>query len=170
MKNKVKLLCFLSMSVAAAMILSYVESFVFLGIPGVKLGLPNIFIIVILYRIDVPHAAAVSLVRCVLTALTFGSIISLWYSLAGAVLSLFVMAVLRRTGIFSSLGVSVAGAISHNAAQIAVAIAVTGVSEIVSYLPFLCISGIIAGILIGIAAGIMIQRIPEGIADRKSYK
>lgn len=170
MKHSIRLLSLLSMSVAAAMILSYVESLVPLGFPGVKLGLPNIFIIFILYRIGVPHAAGVSFVRCVLTALTFGSVMSLWYSLAGAALSFFVMILIRRTDIFSSLGVSVAGAVAHNMAQIAVAIAVTGVSQIVSYLPFLCISGIAAGTLIGIAANILIQRIPKRITDGKGYK
>lgn len=169
-KTNVKVLSLLAMSVAGAMILSYIESFIYLGIPGVKLGLPNIFIIFILYRIGVPQAASVSLVRCLLTALTFGSVLSLWYSLAGAILSLILMTVMKKTSFFSNVGVSVVGAISHNAAQIAVAVAVTGVSEIVSYLPFLCISGVIAGIFIGVAAGIMIQRIPERFTDRKNYK
>lgn len=162
-KNNIRLLCLLSMSVAAAMILSYVESFVHLGIPGVKPGLPNIFIIFVLYRIGAPQAAVVSLVRCILTALLFGSVMSLWYSLAGAALSLALMALLRRTGVFSSMGVSVAGAVSHNAAQIAVAVLVTGVGQIVSYLPVLCISGVIAGIIVGVCAGVLIKRVPDTV-------
>lgn len=162
-RSKTKLLSVLSMAVAAAMILSYVESFVHLGIPGVKPGLPNIFIIFILYRIGTPQAAAVSLVRCILTALFFGSVMSLWYSLAGAALSLVLMSLLKLKNVFSPMGVSVVGAVSHNAAQIAVAVLVTGVGQIVSYLPILCISGIAAGVFTGIAAGAMIKRIPAGI-------
>lgn len=164
-KINIRLLSLLAMSVAAAMILSYVESFIHLGVPGIKPGLPNIFIIFILYRTGTPRAASVSFVRCVLTAITFGSIMSLWYSLAGAALSLIVMTLLRRTGIFSPLGVSVAGALSHNAAQIAVAVAVTGVSQIAAYLPVLCISGTVAGVLVGVAADIMIKRVPKKLTD-----
>ena len=118
------------MAAAAAMLLSYVESFFSLGIPGLKVGLPNIFIVCILYLFGPLEAGTVSAVRCVLTALLFGSMMSLWYSLAGAALSLTVMTVMKKTDKFSTVGVSVAGGISHNAAQIFVAIAVTGTEQI----------------------------------------
>lgn len=156
------------MYTAAAMMLSYVESFVYLGVPGVKLGLANIFIIFILYRSGLPQAAAISAVRCVLSALLFSSIVSLWYSLAGAALSLTVMCILRKIKIFSPMGVSVAGAVSHNAAQIAVAVVLTEVGQIAALLPVLIISGTVAGTVIGIAAAQMIKRVPEKFTPTKT--
>ena len=158
-KKETKKIAILGMAAAAAMILSYVESFFSLGIPGLKIGLPNIFIVCILYLYGVWDAAAVSAVRCVLTAFLFGSMMSFWYSIAGAILSLTVMALLRRTDRFSPVAVSVAGGVSHNLAQIAVAIAVTGTEQIAYYLPVLVLSGIAAGTVIGIAAGIVVKRV-----------
>lgn len=95
---------------AAAMILSYVESLLpSVGIPGVKMGLANIAVIFALYRLGWRLAAWISLVRVVTVTLLFGTVAALAYSLAGAVLSLLVMGVLRRTERFSPMGVSVAG-------------------------------------------------------------
>ncbi len=159
MKKETKKIAILGMAAAAAMILSYVESFFSLGIPGLKIGLPNIFIVCILYLYGVWDAAAVSVVRCVLTALLFGSMMSFWYSIAGAFLSLAVMALLRRTDKFSATAVSIAGGVSHNIAQILVAIAVTGTEQIAYYLPVLILGGIAAGAVIGIASGIVVKRV-----------
>ncbi len=159
MNNKAKKTAILGMAAAAAMILSYVESFFSLGIPGLKIGLPNVFIVCVLYLYGVWDAAAVSAVRCVLTALLFGSMMSFWYSIAGTILSLTVMALLRRTDRFSPVAVSVAGGVSHNLAQIGVAIAVTGTEQIAYYLPVLVLGGIAAGTVIGIAAGIIVKRV-----------
>lgn len=97
-------LCVLGMTVAAAMMLSYAESFIHFGLAGIKPGLANIFVIFILYRMGAGYAAAVSLVRCTLTALLFGSILSLWYSAAGAALSLAVMLLLKKNGQVFSAG------------------------------------------------------------------
>ena len=98
------------------------------------------------------EAAAVSIVRVLLVSLLFGSIPAMIYSIAGATLSLIVMVLLKRTDTFSSVGVSVAGGVSHNAGQIAVAAFMLGSKEIAYYLPVLIISGIIAGIIEGCAA------------------
>lgn len=156
--KKIKKLALLGMCCAAAMILSYVESFVSFGVPGLKAGLPNIITVFLMYKYGWKEAAAVSLVRCVLTALLFGSVMSLAYSIAGGVLSIAVMAVLKRIDRFSPLGVSVAGGITHNAGQIIVAIAVTGVEEIAYYMPVLAVGGTLAGLIIGIAGAVMIKR------------
>ena len=100
------------------MILSYVESFISFGVPGLKVGLPNIVTVFLLYKIGWKETAVVSLLRCVLTALLFGTVMSLAYSIAGAILSLAVMALLKKWNKFSEVGVSIAGGITHNAGQI----------------------------------------------------
>ena len=106
----------LAMLTAVALILSYVESLLpSVGIPGVKMGLANIAVIFALFRFGWKEAAALSLVRVVLVSLLFGSVGAMLYSLAGAVLSLAVMALLRRIDRFSTVGVSVAGGVAHNA-------------------------------------------------------
>lgn len=158
MNNNVKKTAILGAATAAAMILSYVESLFSFGIPGLKIGLPNIFIVCILYMYGTASAATVSAVRCVLTALLFGSVMSFWYSIAGAVLSLTVMAVLKKLDKFSTVGVSIAGGVSHNAAQIMVAIAVTGIKQIGYYLPVLIIGGTVAGAVIGIVAAAVTKK------------
>lgn len=150
------------MLTAVAMILSYVESLLpSVGIPGVKMGLANIAVIFALFRFGWKAAAALSLVRVVLVSLLFGSVGAMLYSLAGAVLSLAVMALLRRTDRFSTLGVSVAGGVAHNAGQILMAMLILQTRQLLGYLPVLAVAGIGGGILTGLAAALLIRRIPE---------
>ncbi|MBQ3527234.1 MAG: Gx transporter family protein [Clostridia bacterium] len=158
---KTKKLALLGMCCAAAMILSYVESFISFGVPGLKVGLPNIVMVFLLYRLGWKETAAVSLLRCVLTSLLFGTVMSLAYSIAGAVLSLTVMTLLKKSDKFSEVGVSIAGGITHNAGQIAVAIAVTGVEEIAYYMPVLAVGGTLAGLVIGVAGAMIIKRLKK---------
>ena len=147
---------------ALAMALSWLESLVPLaGVvpPGVKLGLTNLVVIFALYRMSLRDAAVISLIRVVLVAFTFGNSYSFAYSLAGAALSLAVMALLKRSGKFSLLGVSVAGAVSHNIAQVLVAMAVLETSRLAWYLPVLLVSGIAAGVCVGAAGALIVKRI-----------
>lgn len=161
-KETAKKTAIVGMAASATMILSYVESFFYLGIPGLKIGLPNVFIVCILYLYGIRSAAAVSLVRCILTAVLFGSVMSLWYSLAGASLSLTLMWLMKRSDKFSPMGVSIVGGVSHNAAQLAVAVAVTGVRQIgYYYLPLLTFGGVVAGAVVGIAAGALTERVKK---------
>ena len=130
------------MLTAVAMILSYVESLLpQIGIPGVKMGLANIAVIFALFRFGWKEAAALSLVRVVLVSLLFGSVGAMLYSLAGAVLSLAVMALLRRIDRFSTVGVSVAGGVAHNAGQILMAMLILQTKQLLVYLPVLAVSG-----------------------------
>ncbi len=147
--------------VALAMVLSWLESMVPLSAaaPGVKLGLTNLVVIFALYRMGLFDAAVISLIRVLLVSFTFGNAYSFAYSLAGAVLSLAVMALLKRTGRFSILGVSVAGGVSHNIGQILVAMAVLGTGRIAWYLPALLISGTVAGVCIGAVGGLVTSRV-----------
>ena len=147
--------------IALALALSYAESLLPpLGVPGVKLGLPNLAVVFALYRLGWRDACVISLARAALAALLFGNGAALVYSAAGAVLSLAVMGLLKKTDQFSSVGVSVAGGVAHNAGQILVAMALLETSRLAWYLPVLWISGTVAGVLIGIVSGILVERIP----------
>lgn len=160
--KKTKRLVLLAMLTAVAMILSYVESLLpSVGIPGVKMGLANIAVIFALFRFGWKEAAALSLVRVVLVSLLFGSVGAMLYSLAGAVLSLAVMALLRRIDRFSTVGISIAGGVAHNAGQILMAMLILQTKQLLGYLPVLAVSGIAGGVLTGLAAALLIRRIPE---------
>ena len=147
---------------ALALVLSWAESLLPpLGAPGVKLGLPNLAIVFALYRLGWRDACIISLVRVFLVFLLFGNGAALAYSVAGAALSLSLMGLLKKTGKFSSVGVSVAGGVAHNAGQILVAMALLETSRLAWYLPVLWVSGTIAGVLVGLVSGELVRRVPE---------
>lgn len=146
---------------ALALVLSWVESLLPpLWVPGVKLGLPNLAIVFALYRLGLKDACAISLARVVLVTLLFGNGAALAYSVAGAALSLSLMGPLKKTGKFSCVGVSVAGGVAHNAGQILVAMALLETARLAWYLPVLWVSGTVAGVLIGIVSGVLVERVP----------
>lgn len=157
---KTRKLTTLGLSVALALILSYVESLLppLMAVPGVKMGLPNIVILFLLYRYGWKEAAAVSGIRLLLTATLFTGFAAFFYGLAGAALSLLGSALLKRSGSFSPLGVSVAGGVLHNLGQIAVAALILDSGYIFAYLPVLLLSGTVAGALVGLLAGVLIRR------------
>ena len=158
---KTKKLTVMALTTALAMIISFVESQIpaFVAVPGVKMGLANIAVVFALYKLGWKEAVAVSLVRVVLVSMLFGSIASLFYSLAGAVLSLAGMGLLKKGGRFTEIVVSVAGGILHNIGQIAMASIILETDALRYYLPFLLLSGIVAGVVIGVVSPIMVRRI-----------
>ena len=158
---KTKKLVTLAVTISVAMILSFVESRIpaFVAIPGVKVGLANIAVIFALYKIGWREAISVSVIRVLLVALLFGSVVSLAYSIAGAVISLSLMILLKKLGIFTEVAVSVVGGITHNIGQILIAFLLLETSVVFYYLPFLLVSGVIAGIAVGIASALLIKRI-----------
>ena len=161
MQRSAKKIAFLGVSVSLALILAYVESLlppIYAAVPGVKMGLPNIVIIFILYRFGVKEAAAVSFVRIVAASLLFGSTVTFAYSMAGGVLSLVAMAILRRLDLLSAVGVSVAGGVLHNVGQILTAILLLGRVEIGYYLVVLAITGVISGVIVGLCGSLVIKR------------
>ena len=160
MKNTKKLAA-LAVTVALAMVLSFLESRIpaFVAIPGIKVGLANIAVIFTLYKFGTRDAAVVSVIRVLLVSLLFGTTVSLWYSLAGATLSFILMLVLKKLTPLSVVTVSVVGGISHNVAQIGVACLLLETNVIMYYLPFLLLSGVIAGIAVGIASALLIKRV-----------
>ena len=158
---KTQKLTVMALTTTIALVLSFIESQIpaFVAVPGVKMGLANIAIVYALYRLGWKEAAIISLIRVVLVSLLFGSAASFLYSLAGAVLSLLGMALLKKTGKFTEIVVSVAGGVLHNIGQIAMASIILETDALRYYLPFLLVSGILAGVVIGLISGILIRRI-----------
>ena len=152
---------FYGMFLALALVAGYIEQLipVNLGVPGVKLGLANIVTMLLLYIAGVPAACLISALRLLLSGFLFGSGFAMVYSAAGAAMSMLVMAFLKKTKKFSSVGVSVAGGIFHNVGQIIVAMLVLETKALAYYLPILILSGLAAGILIGILSGILTKRL-----------
>lgn len=161
MPSPAKKLSFGGVMIALAAIFSYVENLfpISLGVPGVKLGLANIVTLFALYVSGLPAAAAVSLLRVTLVSFMFGNPASALYSLAGAIASLLTMAALKKSGRFSILGVSMAGGVVHPAAQLLVAMKISGTASLLAYLPVLIVAGLIAGFLMGLAAHETVSRI-----------
>ena len=158
MKNRA---AYFGVFTALALILSYVELLIPInyGIPGAKLGLANLVIVVVLYRNGWREALLLSVVRIVLAGFMFTNLFSILYSLAGGILSLGVMSLLKWKNIFSVTGVSIAGGVSHNVGQLLVAMAVVETYQVGWYLPALLIAGVLTGLLIGILSAGMLKRI-----------
>ena len=153
-RHLIKRLAYLGVCTSIALVLAWVESLIpplYAAIPGIKLGLPNIAILFILYRYSVWDAAAVSFVRIVIVALLFGNPMTFAYSLAGAALSLLGMALLKRVRFFSTVGVSVVGAVFHNIGQLLVASLLLGTPGLMFYAFVLMIAAVITGTLTGLA-------------------
>lgn len=160
MHNKTRILTLLGVSAAIAMILSYIEFLLpplFSAVPGIKMGLANVIIIFLLYKLDFKSALAVSLVRVCLASLLFGTALTFLYSLSGALLSLASMLLAKRLGWFSTVGVSMLGGVSHNLGQIAVAMLVLRTREIGYYMAVLAVSGTLAGVFVGLTAAFLIK-------------
>ena len=146
---------------ALALIFSYVEAIIpySSALPGIKLGIANVVTLVALYKFGVKDAIAVSVIRIVIAGLLFNGLFGMIYSLAGATLSLAGMIALKRTGLFSVTGVSMAAGVLHNMGQLIIASALIEDLRIFFYFPVLMFSGIVAGILVGIASTIIIKSI-----------
>ncbi len=156
------------MMVALAFILSYVEHLIpfNFGIPGIKLGLANLVVVLALYTLDLRDAFVIAVIRILLTGLTFGGLFSMLYSLAGGLLSFLLMAVLSRRNLFGTIGVSICGGVTHNAGQLLVAMCVLETGNVWYYFPVLLLSGAITGTLIGLMGGLMVKRL-QGYLEKK---
>ncbi len=159
--SKIKKITFLSIFVAFSIVLSYVEMLlppIWSAVPGIKVGLPNVIIIFILYKLSFKHAVITSLIRVFAVALLFGNVLTLSYSLAGAVLSLTIMFLLKKTALFSMVGVSIAGGVVHNLGQIIVAMLVMQTKQIGYYMLVLAVTGVLAGIVVGLLGALLLKR------------
>lgn len=164
MSKKAKKVAFLGVLTSVALVLSYLESIlppIWAAVPGIKIGLPNVVIVFLLYRYGVKEAAIVSLIRVFIVALLFGNVMTLAYSVAGALLSIVLMAICKKIKVFSVVGTSIVGGIAHNLGQIIVAIFLFDTVQIGYYMIVLAITGTIAGVFIGLAGGLLLKRLEK---------
>ena len=157
MKNKVAVF---DVFTSLALILSYVELLIPInfGIPGMKLGLANLLVVILLYKGCPRDALLLSVIRILLSGLIFGNMFSIFYSLGGGLLSLAVMVFLKKTGQFTVAGISIGGGASHNVGQLLVAMFVVQTYQVGYYLPVLLIAGVITGAVIGILSAEVLKR------------
>lgn len=160
---KSKKIAYYGLCIALAFVLSYVESLfpTFIAVPGVKLGLTNLVVLIALVKISKKDAFFINMIRILLVGLTFGTAFSLLYSFAGGILSFLVMLLFYGKNRFSVIGVSVAGGVAHNVGQILVAMMVLESKALVYYLPVLILSGTLAGVVVGILCGEVAKRLPN---------
>lgn len=151
MKNKT---AYFGVFTSLALILSYVETLIPIsfGIPGIKLGLANLVIVIVLYTYGEKEAFLLSVTRILLSGFLFGNLSMILYSMAGGIFSLAVMVLLRKIGGFSIQGVSIAGGVFHNIGQLLLAMMIVETYQVWYYFPVLLVSGLVTGLLIGIVS------------------
>ena len=128
-----------------------------------KLGLANLVIVIALYKMKLTEVYLLSVVRVLLSGFIFGNYFSIIYSLAGGLLSLTVMALLKKNKGFSVMGISVAGGVFHNVGQVLVAAVVLETAGLLAYLPVLLLCGMGAGCAVGAVGGILVQRLAKAV-------
>ena len=150
MKNKT---AYFGVFTSLALILSYVETLIPIsfGIPGIKLGLANLVIVIVLYTYGEKEAFLLSVTRILLSGFLFGNLSMILYSMAG-IFSLAIMVLLRKIGGFSIQGVSIAGGVFHNIGQLLLAMMIVETYQVWYYFPVLLVSGLVTGLLIGIVS------------------
>lgn len=161
--NLKKKVAYFGVLTALALIFSYIETLIpiHFGIPGVKLGFANLIIVIALYKMGIKEAYTLSIVRVILAGFIFGNLFSILYSLAGGLLSLTMMAVLKKTEKYSVFGVSMAGGVFHNIGQLIMAAIVLESFSIAYYFPILLVSGVVTGLLIGLVSNEMLKRLKK---------
>lgn len=158
---KSKRIAIYGMLIALAFILSYIESMIPIPIPipGIKIGLANLVVLVGLITMGAKEAFVLSMIRIILVGFTFGNLSTMMFSVAGGILSWLLMASFRKSKRFGITGISVIGGVSHNIGQILAAMWVVDSTALLYYLPFLLVSGAIMGVMIGLVSSIVIKRI-----------
>lgn len=153
------------MLIAVTFILSYIESMVTIPvpIPGVKVGLANLVVIMALYLMGPGPTLLLSFLRIILVGFTFGSPSTMLFSLGGGLVSWFLMVCAKKIKGLSMTGVSIIGGVGHNLGQILVAMYVVNNKNLIYYLPFLIISGLVAGAAIGIVGAMLTTRIRKAL-------
>ena len=156
---------------AVMFIIGYIESLLpaFFAVPGIKPGFANIPVMIAIYILDIKFALAMSVTRILLSGFTFTGMFACIYSLAGALLSIILMAVLKKTGKFSVTAISMAGGVAHNLGQVIVACIVVG-KAVLYYFPVLVVSGMAAGLLTGIVTGVLLKTLPSDLSSDKKDK
>ena len=162
--SSTKSIAFLGISASVALLLSYIEFLLpplFAAVPGIKIGLPNVIILFVLYAVGAKAAAGVSFVRLCVSSLLFGNPVMFAYSAAGAVLSFLIMIVLKKTDKLSAVGVSVAGGVAHNVGQVLVATLLLNTPQIAYYMIVLTVTGTVSGVFIGLCGAYLVKRLSK---------
>ena len=161
--QKTRLLAIGAMFACLALIFSYIEAIIPFnaGIPGVKLGIANLVVIIALYNMGPRYAFTINCIRILVAGLLFNGAFGAVYSLASGMLSFLVMWVLKKTNLFSMVGVSMAGGVAHNMGQLLVASAIVSNLKMFLYFPVLMFSGLASGIMIGVVACVIDSRVPK---------
>lgn len=143
---------------AVALVLGYLEHLIPVStIPGIKLGLGNTVLLYALYLLDMPSAVLLMLLKVGLSGLLYGGVSAMLYSLAGGVLSLCGMLLVKRIPGVSVIGVSVVGAVLHNVGQMLVACLIVESKAVLAYLPILLAAACVTGVLTGVVAKYVIK-------------
>ncbi|MDO4518383.1 MAG: Gx transporter family protein [Bacillota bacterium] len=162
-RTKTQKLTISALLASLALIFSYIEAILPVnpGIPGVKLGIANLVIIIALYYIGPKYAFTINIVRILIAGLLFNGLFGALYALSGAIVSFIVMLLLKKTNLFSTVGVSIAGGVAHNFGQLIVAAFLISTAKIFVYFPVLIFSGLISGAIIGVLAHLILRRLPS---------
>ena len=152
--NTVRSIALCGVMASLAIVFGYVEHLIPLpiGIYGIKLGLANLVVVIMLYALNAYSAFTINMVRIILCSILFGTFTSFWYSIVGGLLSFTAMLIIKKINKFSPMGVSICGAITHNVGQIIVAIILLEEFKIAFYIPVLLVTGAITGAIIGLVA------------------
>ncbi len=167
--NTARKVATLGMMVALAMILSYIESIIILpiGIPGIKVGLSNLLVVILLYTYGWREALLVNFTRILLSGLLFGTGMSLVFSLVGGCLSFLVMALFYNRKLLTVTGISILGGVFHNTGQLIAAVFFFSVKAPFFYLPALILCGVLTGALNGILATAVLTQLEKFPTDLK---
>lgn len=153
--------------VALALLFSYAETFIPLnfGVPGIKLGLANLVVLLGLTFLPAADVLLISVVRILLASLLFGNVMSLWYSLAGGLLSFAAMYLLSRRDDVSLIGMSMAGGVLHNVGQVVTAAVIVKTLQLTGYLPVLLVAGLVTGAVVGSLAKLLLPRVRKAFSS-----
>lgn len=159
--NELQRITRIALLTALSLILFILEGFLPLPlpVPGAKLGLAAIVTLIALYLLPTRDAALMLTLRIILASAFGGGLAPIIYSLAGGAASFAAMVLMKRYTQLSIVGISAAGGFLHNMAQLLVAAAVLETTALFVYAPVLGIVGILTGILIGITARGILQKI-----------
>ncbi len=151
----------LGVLLSVGLILSYLESLIPVAfpIPGIKLGLANIVTMYILYRYKAKEAILIMILRVLISGILFSGLTAIVFGILGGLLSITFMLLAKKTGFFSIMGLSMIGAVMHNAGQILAAFIIMENAAVIYYFPYLLISGIITGLIVGYISAIIIKRL-----------
>ena len=159
--NKTKYIGYGAILTAIAMIFSYIEAILpfAIAIPGVKLGIANIVIVIALYLFGVKMALTINVIRIIISGLLFSGTFGILYSLAGGLMSFVAMLVIKKFKCFSIVGVSLTGGVFHNLGQLLTAAFLVANLKMFIYFPVLLFSGLATGIINGIVAGLVVEKL-----------